>query len=196
MAGLMDQIMQSVGGGTTRQIGGQLGLDDSTTQSAIGAALPMLLAGLAKNSATPDGASALHGALVRDHDGSALDDLGGVLGNAQAGPGAGILRHVLGDRQPLAQQALSKSSGIDAAQASQLLVMLAPVVMGALGRQQRQSGLDAPGLAGLLGGERAQLASSSPDLMGMASRMLDQDGDGSFLDDIGGIASKLFSGGR
>jgi hypothetical protein len=192
MPQLMDLITQAMGGDTTRKIGGQLGLDENTTQSAIGAAVPLLLAALAKNSAQPEGAEALHGALSRDHDGSVLDNLSGLLGgDAQAGPGAGILRHVLGDREPVAQQALSKTTGLDTGQAGKLLLMLAPVVLGALGRQQRQSGLDASGLAGLLGGERQRLASTSPDLMGMATRLLDQDGDGSFLDDLGGMAGKL-----
>ncbi len=194
MAQLMDLITQAVGGDTTKQIGRQLGANEPTTQAAIAAALPLLLAGLARNSSSPDGASALHGALAKDHDGSLLDDLSGLIDNAQAGPGAGILRHVLGEREPLAQQELSKASGLDAQSAGQLLMMLAPVVMGALGRTQRQGGLDASSLAGMLSREREGLSQASPGLMGLATRLLDKDGDGSIVDELGGIAGKLFGG--
>jgi hypothetical protein len=194
MSQLLESITQAIGGDTTKQISQQLGANEQATQSAIAAALPLLLTALARNSSKPEGADALHGALARDHGGSILDDLGGFLGNAQAGPGAGILRHVLGERQPVAQQAVARASGLDAQRAGQLLMMLAPVVMGMLGRTQRRTGLDAGGLAGMLGGERERLQQSSPDLMSMATRLLDKDGDGSFVDDLGALGSKLFGG--
>jgi hypothetical protein len=123
-----------------------------------------------------------------------LDNLDGFIGNAQAGSGAGILGHVLGEREPLAQQALSRASGLDAPRAGQLLMMLAPVVMGALGRAQRQKSLDASGLAGMLGHEQAGLKQTSPGLMGLFTRLLDKDGDGSITDEFGSIAGKLFGG--
>jgi hypothetical protein len=192
MTQLMDLVAQAVQGGTTRQISQQIGGDERSTQTAISTALPMLVAALARNSATPEGAESLHGALARDHDGSLLDDLGGFLGHAQDGPGPGILRHVLGGRQETVQQAVSKQSGLDSAKVGQLLVLLAPIVMSALGRAQRQRGLDASGLAGALGREREQLGQASPDLMGMATRLLDRDGDGSIVDELGGLAGKLF----
>jgi hypothetical protein len=192
MAQLMDLVMQMVGGDTTKQIGQQLGADEQATQAGISAALPLLLTALARNSSNPIGASALHDALSKDHDGSILEDLGGFLGNAQAGPGAGILRHLMGEQQPLAQQALSKASGLDTGRASELLMMLAPVVMGALGRTQRQNDLDASGIAGLLGREREGLTQASPGRMGLATRLLDRDGDGSIVEELGRIAGTLF----
>jgi len=194
MAQLMDSITQSLGGDTMKQISRQLGADEGTTQAAIAAAVPLLLAGLARNSSSPDGASALHGALEKDHDGSILDNLGGFLGNAQSGPGGGILRHVLGERQPVAQQAVAKSSGLDAQRTAQLMLMLAPIVMAMIGRARRQKALDAPGVAGMLGHEQEQLRQTQPGLMGLATRLLDKDGDGSITDELGGIAGKLFGG--
>ena len=194
MAQLMDSITQLLGGDTTKQISNQLGTDEGTTQSAIAAAVPMLLAGLARNSASPDGAAALHGALAKDHDGSILDNLGGFLGNAQAGPGGGILGHLLGARQPLAEEAVSNSSGLDRQRTAQLLMILAPIVMGMIGRARQQKNLDAPGLAGMLGQEHERLAQTSPGLMGLATRLFDKDGDGSITNELSGIAGKLFGG--
>ncbi len=194
MAGLMDVITQAMGGDAVKQLSRQLGASEQSTGTAISAALPLLLSALAKNSGQPEGASALHRALSNDHDGSVLDDPSGLLGNAQAGPGAGILRHVLGDRQDVAQQALAKTSGIEAGSAGQLLTMLAPIVMGALGRTQRQQGLDASALGSLLQTERQGLRQASPGPMDMVTKLLDRDGDGSVLDDLGGMMGKLMGG--
>jgi hypothetical protein len=65
-------------------------------------------------------------------------------------------------------------------------------VLGALGRVQRDRGLDANGLAGLLGGEREALDASAPGVMGVVSRLLDRNQDGSVLDDVGGMLGSLF----
>jgi hypothetical protein len=194
MAQLMDLITQAIGGDTTQQIGRQLGADHQTTQTAIAAALPLLMTALARNTASSDGADALHAAVSRDHDGSILDNLSGFLGNAQSGPGAGILNHLLGEHQPVAQQAVSKASGLDTARTSMLLMTLAPVVMGAIGKFQRQNNLDASGLASTLGTERHGLTQTSPDLMSMASQLLEKGGGSSVLDEIGAVAGKLFGG--
>lgn len=194
MAELMDVITQAMGGDTVNRMSRQLGANEQSTGTAISAALPLLLSALAKNSGRPEGASALHQALSNDLDGSALDDLQGLLGNAQAGPGAGILRHVLGERQDMAQQAVARTSGLDAGAAGQLLTMLAPIVMGALGRTQRQQGLDAGALGSLLQSERQDLQQTAPGPMDMVTRLLDKDGDGSVMDELSGMVGKLMGG--
>lgn len=187
MPGLMDLVGAALGGDTQRRIGAQLGADPQATGNAIQAALPMLLAGLARNASQPGGADALHQALRNDHDGSLLDDLGGLLGGSlggRAANGPGILGHVLGDRQDAAQRAVAGSSGLNGTQAAQLMAMLAPIVMGVLGRAQRSQGLDAGGLASMLQGEHATAAQAQPGLMGLATQLLDRNNDGSMLDDL------------
>ena len=72
-----------------------------------------------------------------------------------------------------------------------LLSMLAPLVMGALGKAQRERKLDPGGLAGMLGGEHQRAADAAPGVMGMLVKFLDRDHDGSVLDDIGGMLGKL-----
>jgi hypothetical protein len=64
--------------------------------------------------------------------------------------------------------------------------MLAPIVMAALGRLRKQEVLDAGGLANRLERERADMVGRESALGGLLTGMLDQDGDGSVLDDIGG----------
>jgi hypothetical protein len=72
--------------------------------------------------------------------------------------------------------------------------MLAPIVMGYLGRQKQEQGVGADGIGGLLGGllgggqSAAASTGSGNSMMDAASGMLDRDGDGSSLDDIASMA--------
>ncbi len=192
LTGLLSEALNS---DTVSQISQQIGADEGTTGNAIQAALPMLLGGLANNSANETGASSLLGALDRDHDGSVLDDLGGFLGNFSSGPGAGILGHIFGGQQGTVEQGVSQASGLDMGKVGPLLMMLAPIVMGALGRTQREQGIGAGDLAGLLGGATQQMGSGSP-LMDMLSSVLDRDRDGSAIDDVAGMIGGFLGGRR
>lgn len=188
-------LSDALSGNTVSQISQQLGTDEGTTSTAIQTALPLLLGALANNSASEDGASALQGALESDHDGSVLNDLAGFLGNYASGPGAGILGHVLGSQQSVAEQQVSQASGLDMGKVGPLLAMLAPIVMGALGRSQRESGAGVGDLAGILSGAAQQTGANSP-LMGMLNQVLDRDRDGSAVDDIVGMIGGMLGGRR
>jgi hypothetical protein len=188
MAGLLDLLGARLGGDAAQQIGARLGADSGTTGSAITAALPLLIGALAKNASNPEGARQLHDALAKDHDGSALDRLpDGPDGNGDA-----ILRHVLGDRRELAERGVAQASGLDLGKVGPLLAMLAPVVMGALGRQRQERGLGPADLTAMLGGERAAIGAATPAMLGTLSQLLDRDGDGSITDDVGGLLGGLF----
>ncbi len=187
MSSLFEALSQQLGGDTLRQMAGQLGTDERTAGAAMSAALPLLLGALGRNSASPEGASALFNAVSKDHDGSILDDLAGHLRDPQAGPGDGILRHVLGGKRNAVEAGVSKATGMPSESVGRMLVMLAPVVMGALGKAQRQQGMNARGLAGLLGQEHKALGRTAGPQMGALSRLLDADGDGDL--DLGDLAS-------
>lgn len=189
MSGLLDGLLGQLGGPALGTVSAKLGADDATTQQAITAALPVLMGALAKNASSADGAAALTAALQKKHDGRILDDVAGAIGNAQTGAdGAGILTHVLGGSQSAVANGIARASGLDPAKAGALLAMLAPVVMGALGKAQRTGGLDAGGIAEMLGREKQQLPAAAGGLLGL----LDRDGDGSVVDDVLGMAGKFF----
>jgi hypothetical protein len=190
--GLLGQVL---GGGNVGAISQAIGADESTTSTAIQAALPMLLGGLARNAQSEDGASALAGALDRDHDGSVLDDIAGFVmgGGAQQANGAGILGHIFGGNQPAVEQGVSQASGLDMGTVARLLPILAPIVMGYLGRQKQEQGMDAGALAGMLGGAHQQMQEQQSPLMGMLSAVLDQNRDGSMVDDAIRLAGGFLS---
>jgi len=199
MSSLLDLIGSQLSGSTLRQMSGQLGTDQARTQSAISAALPTLVSALARNTSRPEGAQALHQALERDHDGSILDNLGALFGNPQGGDGDGILGHVFGERRQRVETGLSKSTGLDPAAISKLLVMLAPVVLGALGKAQRSRDMNSSGLSEFLNGERREVEKKAPAEMGMLGQLLDADNDGDVdFDDLAkrglGALSGLFGG--
>lgn len=191
MASLLDGLLQQLGGDTMRQMSQQLGTDDATTQKAVGAALPALVGALARNAQSPDGAASLAGALDRDHDGSVLNDLPALLGSGGGGAGAGILGHILGGKQSAVAGGIGAATGLDAAKSGQLLSMLAPIVMGALGQAKRTNGLDAGGLASMLGAERSAMSAQGGGALGSLMNLIDRDNDGSVVDDIGGMLGKM-----
>ena len=189
MSGLTGLISKALQGEALKQLSRQIGAGEQQTQSAAMAALPALLGAMKRNASTPEGASALSNALEKDHDGGILDHLGSFLGgsfqNQRAANGAGILGHILGGRQETVQQGVSEASGLDLSQIAKLLPLLAPIVMGALGRQQRQQNTGAGGLADLLTGATSSARKQAPSgALGMLTSFLDKDGDGDFKDDL------------
>ncbi|HEY6404211.1 MAG TPA: DUF937 domain-containing protein, partial [Blastocatellia bacterium] len=180
---------------TIEQISRQLGVDEATTAGAIQAALPMLLGGLANSSASQSGATSLLTALDRDHDGSVLDDLGGFLGDYLSGRGAGILSHIFGAQEGAVERGVSNASGLDLSKVGPLLLMLAPIVMGALGRARREQGMDVSELPRELGAA-AQQTGGNQGLLGALNSMFDMNRDGSAVDDIAGMLSRAVGGRR
>jgi hypothetical protein len=189
---LLEMLQQRLGGQATDTISRQIGADPGTTSNAIDAALPLLLSAVARNAGNPNQAQSLNQAIEQDHDGSILDDVPGFLNQGGGGAGAGILRHVLGGRQQNVQTGLSQATGLDAGKTGQLLTMLAPLVMGALGKAKREKQLDQNGLSTMLTGEHERLREQSPGVMGALSRFLDHDNDGNVMDDVGGMLGKAF----
>ena len=175
------------------------------TQAAISAAVPTLIGGLARNASEPEGQQQLHRALSSDHDGSILDHLGSLFGSQEGSAsssgvserttsGGAILDHIFGDRKPRVEENIGKVSGLSSGQVMKLLMLLAPLVMGALGKRRQQEELSPGGLGDLLRGESERVEAESGG--GFIGRMLDQDGDGDFdmMDMMKFGAGKLFGG--
>ncbi|HET6854344.1 MAG TPA: DUF937 domain-containing protein [Pyrinomonadaceae bacterium] len=185
-------IMQQLAGGASRTIAQRLGVSEATANNAVQVAVPLLLTALARNASAPQGAESLHQAINNDHDGSILDNLMGYLGNPQSANGSGILSHVFGGQRPAIENNLAQATGMDQGSAGSLLETLAPVVMGAVGQAQQQNGLDPSGLSNLLQSQEQQAAATSPGVMSMLNSMLDQNKDGSSMDDLQRMAGNFF----
>ena len=109
--------------------------------------------------------------------------------------GAGILKHVLGGNRSKVENYLSKSSGISLGSAGNILEMLAPILMGFLGRQNRSTS-SGGGIIDIL--QSVLKKGQAPDQQQEArqesifNKLLDKDDDGSIADDILDIGSSIF----
>ncbi|HEX7334284.1 MAG TPA: DUF937 domain-containing protein [Pyrinomonadaceae bacterium] len=185
-------ITQQLGGNAARTIAQRFGISETTANTAIQMGVPLILAALARNASQPQEAQNLHQAVATDHDGSIFDNLSGYLQNPQNANGAGILGHVFGNQKPAIENNLAQATGIDQSSAGGLLETLAPLVMGSLGRAQQQNGLDASGLSDLLNNQQQQAQANAPGAMSMLSSLLDQNKDGSSMDDLQRMAASFF----
>ena len=196
MDSILELLINQLGHKNISQISNMLGTDEKSTSSALTTVLPSLVMALARNSSNPEGAQSLSNAISKDHDGSILDDLPGFLSQAEEGPGAGILKHVLGDRTNNVESGLSKATGMDVNSIGKLMKMVAPLVLGALGKIQKEKNLAAQGISGLLNNERQRLEEKSPQPMSLFSQLLDSNHDGDITDDVlrmgAGLLGKLF----
>jgi hypothetical protein len=148
------------------RIASGLGLDKGLVGKAVSAALPSILAGVIGASAKPDGLKAITSALG-NQDPGLLGNLAGMLGGSNQSSlisnGASMLSSVLGGGATSALAgAVAKYAGVGEGPAKSLLGMLAPVVMGTIGKQQQSAGLDAGGLAKMLLGQKDNIASAMP----------------------------------
>ena len=201
---MTQDLASQLQGGPIQQIAQQLGVDPSTAQTAVTAALPLLLGALGRNASQPQGAQALFGALQNDHAGAGGlgDVLGAVLGGSQSRQtdGAGILGHIFGGKQPRAEQAVGQSTGIGQDKANLLLRWLAPIVLAYLAKrmfENRQTSTrgttslpqgsagqpparaPSPGVLGeILGQETRKVEQQGGPLGSVLGQVLDRDGDG------------------
>lgn len=188
---ITQMITQQLAGAASRQIAARLGVSESTANTGVQLAVPLIVAALARNASQPQGAQDLHQAIADDHDGSILNNLTGYLSNPEQGDGAGILGHVLGDQRSSVESNVAQATGMDQAAAGNLMEIVAPLVMGTLGKTQQQNSLDSSGLADYLG-QQQQAQAAAPGVMGILNSMLDSNQDGSMTDDLARMAGGLF----
>jgi hypothetical protein len=193
----MADILDSVTGlldGQVGQVSQRIGADEAKTRTAIHAAVPALMAAFAGEAQRGGG---IRAAIRQDHDGAIIDQLPQYLsGTAQLSPrttnGAGILDHTLGDQQEQVARAVSARSGLDLGTVMKLLPLLAPIVMGMLGKKSNASpdgGFSLDDLGSILGRETEDAKQSNPDLGDILGRLGSGGG-------IGDVLGGLLGGGR
>ncbi|PCJ94175.1 MAG: hypothetical protein COA50_13570 [Flavobacteriaceae bacterium] len=189
MSGLLDLLGSPMGKQLIQGVAGQTGQSTNKTADVLSMAMPLLMGAMKKNVSSPQGAEGLLSALSSKHSGGILDDLGGLFGGGVdqtvMDDGAGILGHILGNKQPQVESALSQKSGMDIGSIASILKIAAPLLMGYLGKQKAQNNVsDANGLNGLLGG---LLGGQPKQNQSLIESLIDADGDGSVLDDVAGM---------
>lgn len=204
---------------TVNRLGQQLGAPPQQTQAATAGIVQTLLGAMARNvEQDPGQAQRIERALDRDNHAALLDNLNavlgasgsshaaGIFGNGRALNGMGILQHILGNRTGRVADQVSKSSGLSTAQVGQLMIMLAPIIMGALGKarqSQPQQGQGGGGIADILnsvlgGGGMFGGPQPAPQQAGTSKRfldaILDRNGDGNSSDELVQMGTQLLGG--
>ena len=143
-----------------------LGINNAIAQKVIAVALPAILGGLVGKVQQPGGGQILAD-VIGKQDPGLLGKLGDMLGGAQqktvVDQGNNVLGGLLGNSAlgSLAG-ALGKFGGLGDGASKSLIGMLAPVILGQLGAQQKSAGLDAGGLAKMLIGQKDHIAQAIP----------------------------------
>lgn len=192
MESLLTGMLSKMGDQGIGKIAESAGINPDMAKIILKQAGPLLTAKMADNTKTEEGLSSLNSALEK-HDGSIFGHLEDVVSPDVDTKGNKILGHILGDNLGSVVGALSSKNGADAGSTGKLLEMAAPLILGQLGSQKKESGLDAAGLFDLLQGEKKQVQESSDNmLLDLAKNFIDQDNDGSIVDDVLGMAGSFF----
>ncbi|MEZ4857820.1 MAG: DUF937 domain-containing protein [Flavobacteriaceae bacterium] len=191
MSGILELLNSDLGQQIINGVSNETNQPADKTAHVLQMALPVLMGAMKRNATTPEGAAGLLGALNNKHDGSILDNLGGLFGGGVneevKQDGMGILGHVLGGSQGNVASALSQKSGLDSQSVMNILQIAAPIILGYLGKQKQQQNVQSPDalgglLGGLLGGGKTQQKQQS-----LIESILDGNNDGSIVDDLAGM---------
>lgn len=174
---LIDSVQQQLGPNQIDQISQQLGISPGVANTAVSAALPMILAGMARHAQQPDGATIIDQAITAHSD--LPNDATSVIAagppaDASAG-GGGLLGRILGSHRETVTGGVQQASGLDADQAKKLVLMLSPIVLGLLARRQFGAGNAAKSpdaLSGTLQQEATTAAQNAPHVGGLLGKLL------------------------
>ena len=189
---LIELITGNAGNQVASQAENKFGISKNQIIALLAVAAPLVISYLRKKSQEdPNEAEALNNALDKDHDGSILDNPAQVESRLQEG--GSILDHIFGGQKGQVENQLSQNTGISMDKIGPVLAMLAPLIMGYIGKEKQSSGVNSRGglgdlLGGILGGaqNQAQAEPSNPlnDILGSVLGGGNQQSSGNPLNDI------------
>lgn len=148
---LIELITGRAGNQVAAQAENKFGIEKNQIIALLAVAAPLVISYLRKKSHdNPAEAEALNNALDKDHDGSILDDPTQIENRQQEG--GSILDHIFGGHKTQVENQLSQNTGISIDKIGPVLAMLAPLIMGYIGKQKNAGGVTSGGLGDLLGG--------------------------------------------
>jgi len=197
---LIDLLTGNTGNQVAEQAENKFGISKNQIIALLAVATPLVISYLRNKSQDAKEAEALNNALDKDHDGSILDNTSNL--ESRQNEGGSILSHVFGSEKNNVENQLSQNTGISIDKIGPVLAMLAPVIMGYIGKEKQQNNVGAGGLGDLLGGilggaqSQAQAQQSNPlnDILGSVLGGGQSTSSGNPLNDI--LGSVLGTGGK
>ena len=171
MSSLIEDLLKTHGVEVGELVSNQFNVPVEKATGLLPAVAPLILGGLQRQAKEKGGAERVDHILDKHADDSILDNLGSFFSKKaeepaeKTDPGLGGL---LGGAGQQATDLIGDQLGISKDKAMQIIPMIAPIILGFLLKQRNQAGGGAEGQNVLMG-------------------ILDRDGDGSILDDVGGL---------
>ena len=165
---IMDMVKKSVSDKVMGQIGGMMGMSDpKKTSSTFDTAIGSILGGMMKKSTSQEGAKQVYD-VASNADPSIMDRLGDILGGggekveAVQKSGGGMLDSILGGSKNGMIASIAKALGLDGSIVGKLLTLVAPMLLGTIGKHIKSAGMDAVGLGSLLGEQKQHVSAALP----------------------------------
>lgn len=147
---LIDLLTGNTGNQVAERAESKFGIDRNQIIALLAVAAPLIISYLRKKSQDTQEAESLNAALDKDHDGSILNDVNQA--EARQSEGSSILNHIFGGEKQNVENQLSQKTGISIDKIGPVLSMLAPIIMGYIGKEKHQNNVGAGGLGSLLDG--------------------------------------------
>lgn len=180
---LISSISQVLTPELLTRIATALGLDKNLVDKALSAGIPALLAAFGSRAATRDGADSLNQAIADQQPGlltSLANMIGGPNQSALIDTGFNTLSSLLGGPTANAlSNAVGKFAGVGGGAGKNIMALLAPVAISALGQQQRSTGRS---VADILASQKDNIARAMP--KGFADYLIET----GLLDDVASVA--------
>lgn len=176
MSDLLNGLLEQLGGGEASQkISNSLGIEPNVIQQAIPVILPMILGGLKNQSTNNGGQERVDHILNKYGDPGVLNNVDGMV-NKMSGQDNfdSNLGGLLGNSGSQITDVLSKNFNLDSGTAAKIIPMVAPLIMGFLAKNRNEH----------------------PEGAGGFASFLDQNGDGSVVDDVVGFFGNKQKGGQ
>ena len=185
MASILDVLNTEIGEQLLGKASNETSEKKESIAAALSTAMPLILSAMKRNAQKDDGAASLDRALNSDkHNGDLLQNLSDVDSSSLQNEGSKILDHIFGGKQSGINSTLSKTLNMDENSIASILKMAAPIILSILGSQKRKDNVSQGGLTDLIGSVLGNSASNDQSFL---ETILDRDGDGSVIDDIGGM---------
>lgn len=150
---ITDLVSGGIGSKAISTIAGFLNIEEGKAKWLVAAAVPLMIAAINYNANKNEEKAASVNKALDQHNGSIFDSIGNLLSGGPSEDDNKIVQHMFGKNTEVVTNNLSQKTGLSSAKIGSALAILAPLVMGYLGKQkQQQSGSTSGGIGDLLGG--------------------------------------------
>ena len=179
---ILDAILNAQNGAAVSRLGSQVGLAPDQTTTALSALVPALAAGFQRNIQSLGGLESLTSALASGNHRQYMDNPTTLGDPSAVADGNGILGHLLGSKE-VSREVASRAAaqtGLSADALKRMLPLAATLMMSAFAKQSGGASALRAGVGGSGGGIAAML-----------TPLLDQNRDGSIMDDVTSVIGRF-----